>query len=201
MVDRARSSGAVMTTVRVWVLAVLCAALTLVVPACSSGSSRPGAAGSAAPSGQRPHMVRMSSKVVGTAAESVRVPAGWHGRVAGGKNAEIDLVAPCGQRVITIRQADHLPTRASTALSYAETEIARRGTKSGIASAPFPAQPLDGTPAVQVTWNSQDTAILAVHATRGYIVEASTRNDSCAPDLPGYLAAVAGSWQWPQPGS
>jgi hypothetical protein len=138
---------------------------------------------------------------VGTAAESVRVPAGWHGRVAGGKNAEIDLVAPCGQRVITIRQADHLPARATTALSYAETEIKRRGTKPGVASAPFPAQPLDGTPAVQVTWNSQDTAILAVHATRGYIVEASTHNDSCASDLPGYLAAVAGSWQWPNPSS
>lgn len=198
---RARSSGAVVMTLRVSVLAGLSVALTLLVPACSSGPARPGATSSSSPSGQPPHTVRLSSKVVGTAAESVRVPAGWHGHVAGGKNAEIDLVAPCGQRVITIRQADHLPARASTALSYAETEIARRGTKSGVASAPFPAQPLDGTPAVQVTWNSQDTAILAVHATRGFIVEASTRNESCAPDLPSYLAAVAGSWQWPQPGS
>jgi hypothetical protein len=197
MVGRARSIAAVMTMMRGGVLAGLCVALTLVVPAWSSGSSRPGATSSVTPTGQRPHTVRLSSEVVGTAAESVRVPAGWRGRVAGGKNAEIDLVAPCGQRVITIRQAGHLPARATTALSYAEREIARRGTKSGVASAPFPAQPLDGTPAVQVTWDSQDTAILAVHATRGYIVEASTRNESCAPDLPGYLAAVAGSWQWP----
>jgi len=201
MAGNTRSGGAVVTTVRVWVLSGLCVALTLMVPACSSGSSRPGATSSPSPSGQRPHTVRLSSKVVGTAAESVRVPVGWHGRVAGGKDAEIDLVAPCGQRVITIRQAGHLPARATTALSYAEREIARRGTKSGVASAPFPAQPLDGTPAVQVTWSSQDTAILAVHATRGYILEASTRNESCAPDLPGYLAAVAGSWQWPNPGS
>jgi hypothetical protein len=201
MAGKARSSGAVVMTVRVWILAGLGVALMLLVPACSSGSARPGATSSHSPSEQRPHAVRLSAKVVGTAAVSVRVPAGWHGRVAGGKNAEIDLVAACGQRVITIRQADHLPARATTALSYAEREIARRGTKSGIASAPFPAQPLDGTPAVQVTWNSQDTAILAVHAARGYIVEASTRNESCAPDLPGYLAAVAGSWQWPNPGS
>ena len=201
MVGRARSGGAVVTTGRVGVLAAAGVTLTLMIPACSSGPARPGATTSAAPSGQHPHTLRLSSMVVGTAAESVRVPAGWHGRVTEGRNAEVDLVAPCGQRVITIRQANHLPPRATTALSYAETEIARRGTKSGIASAPFPAQPLDGTPAVQVTWNSQDTAILAVHATRGYILEASTRNESCAPDLPSYLAAVAESWQWPQPGS
>jgi hypothetical protein len=135
---------------------------------------------------------------VRTAAESVRLPAGWRGRVTG---TEIDLVAPCGQRLITIRQKNQLPARTTTALSYAETEIARRGTKSGVASAPFPAQPLDGTPAVQVTWNSHDIAVLAVHAARGYIVEASAPNSSCGLDLPSYLAAVAGSWQWSQTGS
>jgi len=195
--------GAAVAPVRAKVVAGLGVALTLMIPACSfSGSARPATASSPSPARQGPPAVRLSSQIVRTASESVRVPAGWHGRVTGVKVQGIDLVAPCGRPVITIRERDQLPARARTALSYAEMVIAHRGTKSGVASSPFPSEPLQGTPAVQVSWNSRDIAILAVHATSGYIVEASTPHRSCAAlNLPSYLAAIAGSWLWTQTGS
>jgi hypothetical protein len=83
-----------------------------------------------------------------------------------------------------------------TALAYAEAQIAARGTRGGVASSPFPASPLDGAPAVQVTWNDQDTAIFTIHTGAAYSLESVSSSETCVDNLPAVLSAIAGSWRW-----
>lgn len=172
----------------------------LVTSACASShvtpphpSSRPAARPSQIQSFSAPRMGQ--KETLGTSAQ-VRVPAGWAARRAGrGVNSILEMRPSCGHPVITIRGP--LATASATALDYANHLIKTRGAARGTAGSPTPAPPLDGTPAVAVTFGADEQEIVAVRSASAYVLAAG--GSACgAQPTPAVLDAVAQSWRWIQ---